>query len=92
MQEIVLKMLSISKNAFDSLNRNGLEELLKLEDSIDEMKKTLTPNHFARLALGQCSIEVSPYYSSTVSGLERVADHLVNVGFSIVNPIGSEDE
>ena len=24
------------------------------------------------------------------SGLERVADHLVNVGYSIVNPIGSE--
>lgn len=92
MQETVLKMLSISKDAFDSLNRSGLPELTKLEDTIDEMKKTLTANHFARLADGLCLIEVSPYYSSTVSGLERVADHLVNVGFSIINPIGSEDE
>ena len=25
-------------------------------------------------------------------GLERVADHLVNVGYSIVNPIGSEKD
>jgi hypothetical protein len=27
-----------------------------------------------------------------VVGLERVADHLVNVGYSIINPIGSEKE
>ena len=26
------------------------------------------------------------------SGLERVADHLINVGYSIVNPIGSEKQ
>jgi hypothetical protein len=35
-------------------------------------------------------MEVSPYYSSTVVGLERVADHLVNVGYRIVSPIGSD--
>ena len=56
------------------------------------MKKTLTAKHFSRLADGICRAEVSPYYSSTVLGLERVADHLVNVGYSIVNPIGSQKE
>ena len=56
------------------------------------MKKTLTAKHFARLADGACQAEVSPYYSSVVLGLERVADHLVNVGYSIVNPIGSQKE
>ena len=56
------------------------------------MKKELTASHFIRLADGDCSLEVSPYYSSAVAGLERVADHLVNVGYSIVNPVGSQDE
>lgn len=28
----------------------------------------------------------------SISGLERVADHLVNVGYSIVNPTGSQKE
>ena len=54
------------------------------------MKKALIASHFERLAEGSCSVEVSPYYSSVVAGLERVADHLVNVGYSIVNPTGSQ--
>ncbi len=88
----VMQMLLISKDAFDNLNKAKLEKLAILEDEIDTMKKELTANHFTRLAEGECSMEVSPYYSSTISGLERVADHLVNIGFSIVNPIGSQKE
>ena len=57
-----------------------------------DMKKNLIASHFARLAEGHCSMKVSPYYSSAIAGLERVADHLVNVGYSIVNPVGSQSE
>lgn len=88
----VIRMLAISKDAFDNLNRSELPELEVLEDEIDGMKKRLTASHFARLADGDCSMEVSPYYSSAIAGLERVADHLVNIGFSIVNPVGSQKE
>ena len=31
-------------------------------------------------------------YFHVLNDLERVADHLVNVGYSIINPIGSEKE
>ena len=92
MRDKTMQMLTISKDAFDNLNKEELPVLAKLEDEIDEMKRELTANHFSRLAEGDCSIEVSPYYSSTVVGLERVADHLVNIGYSIVNPIGSQRE
>ena len=92
MRDVILEMLIISKDAFENLNKSRLSELVVLEDSVDTMKKELTANHFARLAEGNCSMEVSPYYSSAISGLERVADHLVNVGYSIINPIGSEKE
>ena len=88
----VMRMLTISKDAFDNLDKSELSELTVLEDEIDGMKKELTSSHFARLADGNCSMEVSPYYSSVIVGLERVADHLVNVGFSIINPIGSQKE
>ena len=92
MRDVILNMLVISKDAFENLNKSRLSELIVLENSVDTMKKELTTNHFARLAEGNCSMEVSPYYSSAISGLERVADHLVNVGYSIINPIGSEKE
>ena len=92
MRDVILNMLVISKDAFENLNKSRLSELVVLEDSVDTMKKELTANHFARLAEGNCSMEVSPYYSSAISGLERVADHLVNLGYSIINPIGSEKE
>ena len=92
MCEKVTRMLHISRDVFDHLNKEELPKLATLEDEVDKMKKELTATHFARLAEGNCSIEVSPYYSSAVAGLERVADHLVNVGYSIVSPIGSQKE
>ena len=92
MRDKVMQMLVISRDAFDNLNREELSMLTLLEEETDQMKKQLTASHFARLAEGNCSMEVSPYYSSTVVGLERVADHLVNIGYSIVNPIGSQKQ
>ena len=90
MRERILQMFAISGDAFENLNKEELSELTVLEESVDGMKKELIASHFARLAEGNCSADVSPYYSSLIAGLERVADHLVNVGFSIVNPTGSQ--
>ena len=92
MRDKVMQMLVISKDAFDNLNKAELSMLDVFEEEIDAIKKELTGSHFARLAEGNCSMEVSPYYSSAVVGLERVADHLINIGYSIVNPIGSQKE
>lgn len=89
-QDKVMRMIAISKNAFDTRKTTDLSELTNLENQIDETKKELTASHFSRLVEGNCSMEVSPYYSSTIVGLERVADHLINVGYSIVSPVGSQ--
>ena len=86
----IFEMFAISKDAFENQNKTQLPSLTVLEETVDKMKKDLTASHFARLANGNCNMSASPYYSSLVSGLERVADHLVNVGYSIVNPIGSQ--
>ena len=92
MCKLILEMLSIAKDAFEHINKGHLAELTSLENRVDDMKKDLTASHFSRLAEGNCSMEVSPYYSSAILGLERVADHLVNVGYSIVNPVGSQKD
>ncbi|MBQ9713760.1 MAG: Na/Pi cotransporter family protein [Clostridia bacterium] len=92
MKEKVLRMFEIAVEAFDDSDASRLAELNTLENEVDGLKKSLTTNHYTRLAEGNCKIELSPYFSSTVAGLERVADHLVNVGYSILNPTGSQSE
>ena len=92
MRNTVLRMFELSKDAFENLRRDDLPELAVLEETVDSKKKELIAEHFARLAEGNCSVDVSPYYSSVIVGLERVADHLMNVGYSIVNPTGSANE
>lgn len=91
MRENVMQMFTITRKAFLSQNRNQLHEIDVLENNVDGMKKDLIARHFARLAEGNCSVDVSPYYSSVIVGLERVADHLVNVAYSIDNPLGDQN-
>ncbi len=92
MCDAVMEMFVVAKKAFENEDRELLPELTAYENKVDDMKKTLTANHFARLSGNGCSVTHSPYYTSTVAGLERVADHLVNVGYSIQNPTGSQKE
>ena len=92
MKAVVLEMFTIAKRAFESGKADGLKELTALENKTDGLKKELSESHYVRLAEGNCKVELSPYFTSTVAGLERVADHLVNVGYSVLNPTGSQSE
>jgi phosphate:Na+ symporter len=92
MSNKVLQMYEIASEAFNDKKRARLKELTRLESEVDDMKRKLSANHFTRLADGVCRVEVSAYFFSAVAGLERVADHLINVGYSILNPIGSQSE
>ncbi len=90
MFENIMKMFTVSKDAFENINKGCLPNLAALEETADKQKKELISSHFARLAEGNCHVDVSPYFSSVVVGLERIGDHLVNVGYSINNPTGSQ--
>ena len=91
MKAKIFEMFAISKDAFENHNKSNLPILASLEETVDNMKKDLTASHFSRLAEGNCNTSASPYYASLIAGLERVADHLVNVGYSVLNPTGSQN-
>ena len=88
----VMDMFAVARDAFVNLDHSRLSELTAFENQVDDMKDRLTANHFTRLSTNSCSVTHSPYFTSTVMGLERVGDHLVNVGYSIQNPTGSQKE
>ena len=92
MSDTVLRMFELAETAFNGGEKECLAELTKCENTVDGLKRDLSAQHYARLAEGNCKIELSPYFTSTIVGLERVADHLVNVGYSILNPTGSQSE
>lgn len=92
MYGVAIAMIAIAKDALDTESLDRLPALTDLENQTDEMKRTFSAKHFSRLSEGHCSLEVSPYYTSTITGLERVADHIVNIGYSICNPVGDDEE
>ncbi len=88
MYKNVNSMFDLSYKVFKSKPDINISELDKLENIVDNMKKELDASHFERLAKSNCTMELGAYFTSVVSYLERVADHLVNIGYSITSPTG----
>ena len=90
MFHVVDKMFDLAYAIFDNQTRVNLKKLHDLEDKTDGLKNKLSNAHYERIQNNTCKMENSPFYTSLVSELERVADHLVNIGYSIVNPTGDD--
>ena len=76
-------LFDVSIRSFDERNVSLLEEVDKIESSIDEMCAALEVKHVDRLKKGLCTAQIGSVYLQTISNLERVADHITNVAFSI---------
>ena len=87
---VVDKMFDLAYAIFDNQTRVNLKKLHDLEDKTDDLKNKLSNAHYERIQKNMCKMENSPFYTTLVSELERIADHLVNVGYSIVNPTGDD--
>ena len=90
MYNVIDKMFDLAYAIFDNGTRVNLKKLHDLEDQTDGLKNKLSSAHYERIQNNTCKMENSPFYTSLVSELERVADHLVNIGYSIVNPTGDD--
>ncbi len=77
---------------FENRDETALKEISKLESEVDMLKRVLGNNHIMRLNSGNCSVECGTHFYAIISALERVADHLTNVAFSIKSPSGSQLE
>ena len=90
MEELLHKMFDVAEKTFVDRKKKDLDELHRLEEQSDLLNTKLAQAHFERIKRNECKNELSPFHSTLLSELERVADHLTNVGYSIVNPTGDD--
>ncbi|MDE7158862.1 MAG: hypothetical protein K2N74_04730, partial [Clostridiales bacterium] len=88
----VSHMFDRSIYVFEHRADKALKEISDLESEVDMLKRVLGNNHIMRLNSGNCSVECGTHFYAIISALERVADHLTNVAFSIKSPSGSQLE
>ena len=91
MTTVIEEMFEIVISNLETNKFDNLPHLHDLEDQTDKLKLVLSDQHFERITNKKCHIELSPFYSTFLSELERVADHLVNIGYAFVHPTGDEE-
>ena len=84
MYDKVIAIYDKAIEVFVNEDQSGFEEVNRLEDIIDQMKIDCQEGHVKRMAQGQCSIESGLVFTDLVIGYERIADHAVNIAFSIL--------
>lgn len=68
---------------FDKRDLNMIKEVNRREEEIDNLKREYTNNHIQRLHNGTCSVESGEVFYEVTTNLERIADHLTNIAYSI---------
>lgn len=53
------------------------------EEEVDDMRKNLINDHFDRLNKGECKPQNSGVFVNLVNNLERAADHMVYIAYSV---------
>lgn len=88
----VVLMFNKSLWVFENREAKSLPIISEMEAEIDMLKTLLGHNHIIRLNSGNCTVESGTHFYAITSALERIADHLTNIAFSIKNPSGSQIE
>ena len=85
MYEKVMEIYEKAVEIFVNEDKSKFDEVDRLEDVIDQMKIDCHEGHVKRMAAGKCSIESGLVFTDLVIGYERIADHAVNIAFSILS-------
>lgn len=83
MYEKVTELYRRSIKVFEYRDLTNLEIVDNLEVDVDNMEKLFEQNHVQRLNSEECSVEAGAHFYTLITGLERVADHLTNIAFSV---------
>lgn len=89
--DLIMDMSDLTIDIFKNEEYHKLNKLHELEESSDILAKELSDNHYKRMTANECNGALSDDFATLISELERVADHLTNIGYSVINPTGDEE-
>ncbi|MCM1367861.1 MAG: Na/Pi cotransporter family protein [Roseburia sp.] len=92
MYDKVMAMFDEALFIFENNAVGKLNGFSAREEEVDMTKRLLGYNHIRRLNAGGCTVESGTYFYAITNALERIADHLTNIAFSIKSPSGSQRE
>ncbi len=72
-----------SDEVFLTKNIDKIKEADVIEEEIDTMRKQLIEDHMDRLKRNECSPQNSGVYVNLVNNMERAADHMIYIAYSV---------
>ncbi len=91
LDKILCSMFDMAEEIFAKKDVKSLHFLHEQEEKTDKLKQDFYGNHYERVIKDECSPKMTPYISQLIVELERIADHLTNIGYSIINPTGDDE-
>ena len=89
---ILMEMFELALYSFQSRKTDQLETIAEQQAEIKKLITFTRDVHITRLNSNMYSVEVSKSLYSVLFSLERAADHVVNIAFSIRSDTGSKTE
>lgn len=80
-----METLRTALEVFEARDRSRLGEVEAFEQEVDSMQKKYIDNHIDRLQSKVCDPQTGVAFTNMIMTLERVADHAINIAFSIMN-------
>ena len=83
MKNKINELYERTDEVFVTKNLTKLIGVDSVEEEIDKMRKDLIKDHMERLNTGECSPQNSGVYVNLVNNMERAADHMVYIAYSV---------
>lgn len=85
--KVIHQMLDDTLYSFENQDVSKAKEVIKNEDLVDELEETYRFKHIERLKQGEVKYSNAENFVDILANLERIADHLMNIASSVIEPL-----
>ncbi len=86
--DVLNELIETTLNAFSNIDLEAAKRAYDLEDSVDSLYRGYKKLHVERVDRGECSAELSFWYSDMLSSIEHIADHCCAISMAVLEIYG----